>query len=134
MSRPEGYNCTCRCNAKVMSTASACVRVYMCVLTDYYTNTMPFVLQEFTCVHSLGVALMRSILVPPVEAMVHLLGRRRKRGRLPQLPPAWEMMPFALYTPPHHPQQDSDILLGNQAPVPADQLEAGVNLANEFLI
>jgi hypothetical protein len=85
-------------------------------------------------VHSLGVALMKNTLVPPVGAMVQLLGRRRKRGSRPQLPLAWEMLPFALYTPPQHPQKDNDILVGNQAPAPLDQLEAGVNLANEFLI
>lgn len=27
--------------------------------------------------------------------------------------PAWEIMPFALDTPPQHPQQDTAILLGN---------------------
>ena len=83
-SRPENYRCTCSANAK-----------------------------EFTCVHSIGVAMMRGILVPPNAAQIQLLGRKRRRGRKPLAAPAWEMMPFALDTPPIHPQQDAAILLGN---------------------
>ena len=40
--------------------------------------------------------------------------------------PAWEIMPFALDTPPQHPQQDAAILLG----IPVD---AGANLAADFV-
>jgi hypothetical protein len=96
ISRPEGYNCTCHKNAK-----------------------------EFTCVHSLGLALMKGTLAPPVGAFVQLLGRKRRRGRRPQLPPAWEMMPFALNSPLQHPQQDNGVLLGIVQP------PAGLNLAEE---
>ena len=73
--RPEMYDCTCSVNAK-----------------------------EFTCVHSLGVAMMRGTLVPPQAAQVQLLGRKRRKGRKPLAAPAWERMPFALDTPPQHPQ------------------------------
>lgn len=95
LNRPEHYNCTCHKNSK-----------------------------EFTCAHSLGLALMREILVPPEAAHVQLLGRKRRRGRRPQLPPAWEMLPFALNSPVHHPQQENAILLG---------LDVGMNLAEELV-
>ena len=85
VSRPEGYYCTCHKNAK-----------------------------QFTCIHSIGVALMRGTLVPPDPAFVQLLGRRRKRGRRPEIPQAWEMLPFALNSPLPHPQQDNAILVGGQ--------------------
>jgi hypothetical protein len=81
LSRPEKYNCTCAQNAK-----------------------------EFTCIHTLGVAMMRGILIPPNAAQVRLLGRKRRRGRKPQAAPAWEFMNFALDTPPQHPQQNNDIV------------------------
>jgi hypothetical protein len=85
-SRPEGYNCTCRKNAK-----------------------------EFTCVHSLGVALIRGTMVPPQGAYVQLLGRQMKRGRRPQAAPAWERQRFDILSPVQHPQQDPDVLAGNGA-------------------
>ena len=81
--RPEKYDCTCATNAKT-----------------------------FTCIHSLGVALMRRILTAPRAAEVRLLGRKRRRGRRPMAAPAWERMEFALNSPVQHPQQDEGILLG----------------------
>lgn len=89
--RPELYNCTCAHNAK-----------------------------EFTCIHSLGVAMMRRTLVAPRAAQVVLLGRKRRRGRRPMAAPAWERMEFELHTPIQHPQQDNNILLG----VPVENLAA----------
>ena len=50
-----------------------------------------------------------------------------RRGRKPMAAPAWEMMPFALDTPPQHPQQDAAILLG--IPVAAD-----ANLAVDLVV
>ena len=38
--------------------------------------------------------------------------------------PAWEMMPFALDTPPQHPQQDAAVLLAQPNNVPGDNLAA----------
>ena len=93
ITRPEMYSCTCSANAK-----------------------------EFTCIHSLGVALMRGILVAPQAAQIQLLGRKRRRGRKPMAAPAWEMMPFALDTPPQHPQQDAAVLLAQPNVVPGDNL------------
>lgn len=98
VSRPEQFNCTCSANAK-----------------------------QFTCVHSLGVAMMRGTLVAPHAAQIQLLGRKRRRGRKPMAAPAWEMMPFALDTPPQHPQQDPAILLG----IP---VAAGANLAADLVV
>jgi hypothetical protein len=81
--RPELYNCTCANNAK-----------------------------KFTCVHSLGVAIMRGILVAPRAAQVQLLGRKRRRGRRRMAAPAWKRMKFEIQTPVQHPQQNNAILLG----------------------
>jgi hypothetical protein len=81
--RQEGYNCTCHQNAK-----------------------------EFFCVHSLGVAILRGTMVPPREARVTLLGRKRKRGRRPQAAPAWQYQQFDMNTPIQHPQQDPALLAG----------------------
>ena len=81
--RPELYNCTCARNAK-----------------------------EFTCAHSLGVAMMKSTLIAPRAAQVQLLGRKRRRGRRPMVAPAWERMDFQLQSPLQHPQQDESVLLG----------------------
>ena len=75
---------------------------------------------------------MRDTIVPPRAAMIQLLGRKRRRGRRPQVPPAWERLNFALNTPAQHPQQDNEILLGVQPLVRLDELEVGVNLAEEF--
>ena len=102
LTRPEEYGCTCSKNAK-----------------------------EFTCVHSIGVAMMRNTLVPPQAAQVQLLGRKRRRGRKPLAAPAWEMMQFAIDTPPQHPQQDDAILLGQ----PVAQHEAfGEDLAADLVV
>ena len=101
MSRPEEYGCTCSTNAK-----------------------------EFTCVHSLGVAMMRGTLAPPQAAQVQLLGRKKRRGRKPLAAPAWEMMQFAIDTPPHHPQQDDAILLGHAV---AQNEVAGGDLAADLV-
>ena len=87
LTRQEGYNCTCAVNAK-----------------------------KHSCSHSLGVAIIRGTLVPPRDAMVTLLGRKRKRGRKPQAAPAWEHQPFDIVSPQHHPQQDPAILAGVVAP------------------
>ena len=104
VTRPELFSCTCSTNAK-----------------------------EFTCVHSLGLAMMRGTLNAPRAAQVQLLGRKRKRGRRPLAPPAWEMLPFAINSPLQHPQQDPVVLLGAQpVPNPVEgiaQLQAGLNLA-----
>ena len=100
--RPEMYDCTCSANAK-----------------------------QFTCVHSLGVAMMKGTLVPPQAAQVQLLGRKRRRGRKPLAAPAWERMAFALDTPPQHPQQEAAILLGPHAAIQLDGV--GANLAAEFV-
>ena len=87
--------------------------------------------KEFTCVHSIGVAMMRNTLVPPQAAQVQLLGRKRRRGRKPLAAPAWEMMQFAIDTPPQHPQQDDAILLGQ----PVAQHEAvGEDLAADLVV
>ena len=64
--------------------------------------------------------------------MIQLLGRKRRRGRRPQVPPAWERLDFALNTPAQHPQQDNDILLGLQLLVQLEELEVGFKLAEEF--
>jgi hypothetical protein len=103
VTRPEKYRCTCSSNAK-----------------------------EFTCVHTLGVAMMRGTLVAPHAAQIHLLGRTRKRGRKPMAAPAWEMMPFAIDTPPQHPQQDQAILLG-AIPVVVPNAVAGANLVADLI-
>ena len=56
-SRDKGYSCTCKQNAK-----------------------------EFSCIHYLGIAVIRGNLVPPRRAMITLLGRnKRKVGRKRQL-------------------------------------------------
>lgn len=81
--RQEGYNCTCKQNCK-----------------------------EFFCIHALGVAIIRGTLVPPREAKVTLLGRKRKRGRRPQAAPAWNYQNFDLNSPVQHPQQDPALLAG----------------------
>lgn len=108
VTRPEMFNCTCSKNAK-----------------------------EFTCVHSLGLAMMRGTLNAPRAAQVQLLGRKRRRGRRPQAPPAWEMLPFVLNSPLLHPQQDDAILLGAalapNSPVGFPQPEQGGNLAQDFM-
>lgn len=80
--RPEGYNCNCWRNAK-----------------------------EFSCVHSLGVAIMWNTLITPQAAIAQLLGRKRARGRRPQIPGAWKFLPFVINSPVHHPQQNNQILL-----------------------
>ena len=67
---------------------------------------------------------MRGILVAPQAAQIQLLGRKRRRGRKPMAAPAWEMMPFALDTPPQHPQQDAAVLLAQPNDVPGDNLTA----------
>ena len=92
--RPEGYRCSCIANCK-----------------------------EFTCCHSLAVAMIRGTLVPPENARIHLLGRKRKRGRKPQAAPAWERMGFDINSPVNHPQQDEAELAGQAV---------GVNLFPEI--
>lgn len=83
LTRQAMYNCTCKQNAK-----------------------------EFTCLHAIGIAIKRGILIPPAEARVTLLGRKLKRGRRPLAAPAWEYQPFRLYSPVQHPQQDPAVLAG----------------------
>ena len=83
LTRQEKFNCTCHQNAK-----------------------------EFTCIHAIGVAMKRGILIPPPAAKVTLLGRKKKRGRRPLAAPAWEHQPFRLNSPVQHPQQDPAILAG----------------------
>ena len=81
--RPEGFKCSCIDNCKA-----------------------------FTCRHSLGVAMIRGTMIPPDDAGIHLLGRKRKRGRIPQAAPAWERMGFDMNSPVHHPQQAHAELAG----------------------
>ena len=66
--RREGYKCTCRRNAK-----------------------------EFKCKHSLGVAILRDMLVPPPEAKCQQLARLRRKGRKAAAPPAWIYLPFDIH-------------------------------------
>jgi hypothetical protein len=82
-SREEGYNCTCKQNAK-----------------------------EHSCIHSLGVSIIRGIMVPPLEARATLLGRKRRRGRKPHVAAVWMYQPFDINSPAHHPLQDPNILAG----------------------
>lgn len=93
--RPELFTCTCAANAK-----------------------------EFTCCHSLGVALMKKTLFAPRAAQVQLLGRKRRRGRRPMAAPAWERIEFELRSPIQHPQQDVNILLGIPPNILGDDLAA----------
>jgi hypothetical protein len=83
--RPEGFNCTCLNNCKF-----------------------------FHCCHSLGVAMIRTTMVAPVNARVHLLGRERKRGRKPQAGHAWERQGIDINSPVHHPQQNHAELAGEE--------------------
>ena len=85
--RPDGFNCSCM---------------------DHR--------ETFTCRHSLDVALIMDTLHAPSEARVHLLGRKRKRGRKPQAGPAWERIGFDLNSPIIHPQQDYEELAGIVVP------------------
>ena len=94
LTRQEGYNCTCKVNAK-----------------------------EHSCNHSLDVAIIRGTLVPPREAKVTLLGRKRKRGRKPLAAPAWQHQPFDIVSPQYHPEQNPDILAGVVA-LPNEPLNA----------
>ena len=98
-SRPEGFNCSCMDNRRT-----------------------------FTCRHSLGVALIRGTLRAPSEARVHLLGRKRKRGRKPQAGPAWERIGFDVTSPIVHPQQDYEELAGIVVP----EAVHGENLLEEI--
>ena len=79
----EGYACTCKQNAK-----------------------------EFACIHSLGVAMLRGTIIPPIAARVRLLGRKRRRGRRPQAAPAWMRQPFNLNSPMAHTEQNEAALAG----------------------
>jgi hypothetical protein len=99
-SRPEGYSCTCCRNSK-----------------------------EFHCVHSLGVAIYRGTMQCDIAA-VKMLGRKRKRGRQPQAAPAWDFMPFNLHSPVDHPQQDPDLINGNNA----IEGEVAANLAEDLAV
>lgn len=90
LTREENFNCTCKQNAKTHS-----------------------------CVHTIGVGILRGTMIPPKEAKVTLLGRKRKRGRKPLAAPAWEHHPFDIVSPLHHPQQNPDIIAGA---VPFDAL------------
>jgi hypothetical protein len=73
--RPEGYNCTCSINAKT-----------------------------FKCEHSLGVANMKGLFLPPNSAQVKLLGQKRRRGRRPQVAGAWVFQHLDIGSPVAHPQ------------------------------
>lgn len=83
LTRPEGYVCSCMANRK-----------------------------EYTCCHSLAVAMIRGTMVPPEAARVHLLGRKKRRGRIPQAGPAWERVRLDINTPPNHPLQNPAELAG----------------------
>lgn len=91
-SREEGYDCTCKQNAK-----------------------------EFSCIHSLGVGIIRGTMVPPEVARATLLGRQRKRGRKPRAAGAWMYQAYDIRSPARHPLQDPAVLAG-QVPMPADAL------------
>ena len=59
-------------------------------------------------------------------------GSERKRGRKLLAAPAWEMMPFAIDTPPQDPQQDPGILYG-AIPAVAPNVVAGENLVADLI-
>ena len=86
-SRPELYNYTCMANAK-----------------------------EFTCKHSVGIAMRRHTMIATPAAIITLLGRKRKRGRRPLAAGASEYQPFDILTSPAHPLQDPDIIAGLAPP------------------
>ena len=81
--RAEGYICTCTVNTR-----------------------------DFTCRHSLGVAMMLKIVVPPNVAGQQLIGRKRKPGRPHLVPAAWEFQVLDIDSPVHHAPQDRNILMG----------------------
>jgi hypothetical protein len=96
MTRAENYNCTCTVNTR-----------------------------DFTCRHSLGLAVTLRILVPPNIAALQLIGRRRRPGRQALVPPAWEYLRLDVDSPVHHVPQDHNILMGvAQAP---ENLENAMN-------
>ena len=80
--RRVGYKYTCRLNAK-----------------------------EFKCKHSLGVAILRGMLVPSPEAKCQQLARLRRKGRKAAAPKTLVYLPFDIRTPEAHPQEDRDLLL-----------------------
>jgi hypothetical protein len=101
---------------------------------EMYCSTCSTNAKEFTCVHSLGLAMMRGTLNAPRAAQVQLLGRKRKRGRRPLAPPAWEMLPFryqfSITAPTTRPCRTSWTITSTKSCGP---LEAGVNLAEALL-
>lgn len=82
--RPEGFNCTCKTNAKT-----------------------------FTCDHSLGVANLRGLCKPPNPAASTLIGHKRKRGRRSAIGTAWEYQPVDIASPEEHQEQDPAVLRGD---------------------
>ena len=62
-------------------------------------------------------------------AAVKMLGRRRRRGRPANVPAPWAFMPFNLQSPAGHPQQDPNLLNGNNA---VEGEEAVANLAEDL--
>ena len=74
--RPETFNCTCIANCK-----------------------------NFTCCHSLGVAMLKGILHAPEETRLHLLGVKRKRGPKAKAKKALVRQRFNPDTPLVHPHQ-----------------------------
>ena len=101
-SREEGYNCTCKANAK-----------------------------QHSCIHSLGVGILRGTMAPPREARATLLGRKRTRGRKPDLPAAWDFIAVNINSPINHPQQDPILLAGGA--VILDENVAQQDIQNELI-
>lgn len=99
LSRQEHFDCTCHDNAK-----------------------------EFTCKHSLGVAILRRKLVMPEGTKIMLLGRLQKRGRKRRAAPAWQAQPFHLHSPVAHVQQDANVLAGIEV---GEALQANDDIVND---
>jgi hypothetical protein len=93
---------------------------------EYYNCTCTVNTRDFTCHHSLGVAVMLKILVPPNVAAQQLIGRRRRPGRQAHVPPAWEYLRLDLDSPAHHVPQDHNILMGTAQQAP-ENLENAMN-------
>ena len=62
----------------------------------------------------INVSILRHDVSRPEE--YNCTGCRRKRGHRPEIPQAWELLPFALNSPLQHPQQDNAVLVGVQPP------------------
>lgn len=91
---------------------NVCVLIPDATRAEGYRGTCQKNAKEFTCIHSLGVAILRRTMLPPNVAGATLLGRRKRKGRRPQAGSAWDLMPLDIRSPVHHAQQDALILAG----------------------